>query len=69
MAKLFIHANGQADRVIELKPGVNCLGRGSANDHVFADDGVSDRHCEILVEKELVFVRGPQLHQRHPHRR
>ena len=42
---------------IELKPGVNSLGRGFANDFKVADPSVSNSHCEIMVEGPTVRIR------------
>jgi hypothetical protein len=58
MAKLIIRAaTDRPAQVIELKPGVNRFGRSSENDHVLADQEISDRHCDILVDNDFVFVR------------
>lgn len=58
MAKLIVRpAMEQPAQVIELKPGLNRLGRSAENDWVFAHPGVSDPHCEILVDNDFVFVR------------
>ena len=44
--------------VIELSPGVNRFGRcPERNNHVVADISVSETHCEILVDGDLVFLR------------
>jgi hypothetical protein len=58
MAKLIIKSDvGKAAQVIDLKPGVNRFGRSPENDHALIDSGISDFHCEILVDNEFVFVR------------
>ena len=46
MAKLILKATAEhPSRVIELKPGVNRLGRSSNNDHSFPFAEVSEMHC------------------------
>lgn len=58
MARLIVKSKGeQPDRVIELKPGVNRLGRGEENDVKLPFPEISDQHCELLVDNEFVFVR------------
>jgi hypothetical protein len=59
MAKLIIKSNstGQPVQVIELRPGVNRFGRSPENDHLLVDPDISDRHCDVLVDNEFVFVR------------
>jgi hypothetical protein len=58
MAKLIIKASEeQPARVIELKPGVNRFGRSSLNDQMFPFPEISEKHCEILVDNDFVFVR------------
>jgi len=44
-------------QVIDLKPGVNRFGRSILNDYPLNDPAVSDQHCEVLVDHDLVFVR------------
>jgi len=58
MAKLIIRDGmEQPGQVVELKPGVNRFGRGAQNDHVLGNSGISDPHCEILVDNGFFFVR------------
>jgi hypothetical protein len=58
MARLIIKTmEEQPVQVIELKPGVNRIGRSSTNDHHLPDPSVSDCHCELLVQSDSVFVR------------
>src|SRR5689334_5952286 len=57
MAKLLIKSGDRPAQEIKLKPGINRFGRNSANDHRVMDAGVSEMHCEILVEGDYVFVR------------
>jgi pSer/pThr/pTyr-binding forkhead associated (FHA) protein len=58
MARIIIKtSDGLMDRTIELKSGVNRIGRNESNDIVLPYTEVSSFHCEILVDKEFVFVR------------
>ena len=58
MARLIVHSKEQpTGQVIELKPGVTRFGRNAGNDFSLNDPAVSDRHCEVLVDHDLVFVR------------
>ncbi len=58
MARFVIKpVDGLPERVIELKQGVTRFGRSSNNDYSFPFPEVSEHHCEILVEKELIFIR------------
>ena len=58
MARLLLKAMGDHEaRVLELKPGVTTVGRSSTNDYSFPFPEISERHCEILVENDFVFVR------------
>jgi pSer/pThr/pTyr-binding forkhead associated (FHA) protein len=58
MAKLIVKAiEGQPERVIELKSGVNRIGRSMENDLVFPYPEISEKHCEVLVDNDFVFVR------------
>lgn len=42
---------------IQLKPGINFLGRGASNDFKFEDPSVSGSHCEVIVETGLVTLK------------
>ena len=58
MARLLIKSDGSNGiATLDLKQGVNRIGRNSSNDLVLAETGISDFHCEVLVDGELVFVR------------
>jgi hypothetical protein len=58
MARLIVQSKEQqAGRVFELRPGVNRFGRSGGNDYPLNDPSVSDQHCEVLVDHDLVFVR------------
>ncbi len=57
MAKLVINPGTPQAREFELKPGINYLGRGFANDFKIEDPSVSSSHAEILVNGSSVTVR------------
>jgi FHA domain len=58
MAHLIVKSSGEHGRqVIELKPGANRFGRSESNDHLFNEPGISETHCEVFVDHDLVFVR------------
>ena len=57
MTRLIIKSAEQRPEIFELKPGPNRFGRSRHNDHPLNDPAVSDEHCVILVENDLVFVR------------
>ncbi|MDB6121186.1 MAG: domain containing protein [Pedosphaera sp.] len=57
MARLIIKSTESPAQVIELRTGLNRFGRSADNDHLVVDPSVSDRHCEVLVEGDFVFVR------------
>jgi len=58
MPKLIVKATADLpERVLELKPGVNRIGRSSQNDLIFPFPEISESHCEILVDNDFVFVR------------
>jgi hypothetical protein len=55
MASLVIKSPGFESRILELKIGVNRLGRGPGNDFQIEHPTISTRHCEVeLVGNELV---------------
>jgi hypothetical protein len=55
MARLIVQSKEQ--QVIELKPGVTRFGRNASNDYPLNDSAVSEQHCEVLVDHDLIFVR------------
>ena len=57
MARLVVTCGRLRDEVIELRWGVNCLGRGAENHFQFDDPAVSHFHCEIVVSGDGVTVR------------
>ncbi|HEY5914108.1 MAG TPA: FHA domain-containing protein [Verrucomicrobiae bacterium] len=57
MAKLVIKSEGFKNQVIELRLGVNCIGRSPSNDFVIDHPTISAKHCEVEVDDEGVTVR------------
>src|SRR5690348_3503666 len=56
MARLIAKPDGYTEQVIELKLGVNKLGRSPANDFQIEHPTVSARHCEIVLEDGEVII-------------
>lgn len=50
MARLLINPNTPGAWEVQLRPGINLLGRGFANDFKIENGTVSSSHCQILVE-------------------
>ena len=69
MARLVINPGSPAAWEVQLKPGVNSLGRAQANDFLIADPSVSGTHCQIVVEgvkttlKDLGSTNGTYLNR------
>jgi len=57
MARLFVKMAGMEDRVIDLKPGVNRLGRSDEVDFPIAHPTVSSLHCELVLGDGVVLLR------------
>src|SRR5580692_9797270 len=57
MAQLIVKSTEGVSQIIELKPGLTRFGRSEANDYPIDDPAISDMHCEVVVERDLVFVR------------
>lgn len=57
MARLVIRSNGFNGQVLELRLGINSVGRGPANDFVIDHPTISARHCEIQLAETGVEVR------------
>jgi hypothetical protein len=57
MARLLVNPGSPQAWEIQLKPGINALGRGFANDFKLADASVSGTHCHIVVEGGQIFIR------------
>jgi hypothetical protein len=57
MAKLVIRTEGLPVEVLELKRGVNRLGRSVWNDFQINHGSISRFHAEIEVQEDMMFVR------------
>lgn len=57
MARLVVKSDGFAERVIELRLGVNRFGRSPENDFRIEHPTVSSLHCEIVLSDGQVMVR------------
>lgn len=57
MPKLRINAGGPNAQALELKPGINRLGRNPDNDFQVIDASVSGNHCEMRVSDICTLVR------------
>src|SRR5881394_3704743 len=57
MARLILKTNGFDERVLDLKLGVNRLGRSPETDFQIDHDTVSGVHCEVSVVNGEILVR------------
>jgi hypothetical protein len=57
MAKLIIRTDGRTAEVIELKKGLNRLGRSARNDFQLDHDSISRFHAEVVLTDEWLCVR------------
>src|SRR3989442_7785933 len=57
MARLLIKSEGFQNPVIELKLGVNRLGRSQENDFPIEHPTISATHCEIVLGEDEILVR------------
>ena len=57
MAWLVVQPSSPAAREIQLKAGINSLGRGPANDVTLDDPSVSGSHCQIVVDGGKTVIR------------
>jgi pSer/pThr/pTyr-binding forkhead associated (FHA) protein len=57
MARLVAHLNEGQTRVIELRLGVNRLGRTSANDIQLEHATISSTHCQLWIEDGELVIR------------
>lgn len=56
MSRLVVNPDKPEAWEIQLKPGVNCLGRGDVNDFIIDDASVSGSHCQIVVHDGLAAI-------------
>ena len=56
MATLVIRTKGLPAETLELKPGVNRLGRSSDNDFKIQHDTISRFHCEVVVQEDALWA-------------
>src|SRR2546428_3908240 len=57
MARLVIKSGNGTDQVLELKLGLNRLGRAPENDFQIEHPTVSATHCEMLLSEGQLIVR------------
>jgi hypothetical protein len=57
MIRLLIKSGADQGLSLELKPGLNHLGRNAGNELVIEDATISGQHCEITLEDSVVKVR------------
>jgi pSer/pThr/pTyr-binding forkhead associated (FHA) protein len=57
MARLLIKTDGIENRLIELKLGVNRIGRSPDTDFTITHPTVSSLHCEVVLMEEGVTIR------------
>ena len=57
MPKLVIKSGAGGAREFELKPGMNYVGRGFANDLKIEDPSVSSNHAQIILDGETAFIK------------
>src|SRR5882724_6474400 len=57
MARLVINPGSPTAWEIQLRPGINLVGRGFANDFKIDDASVSSSHCQIVVDQGHVLIR------------
>ena len=57
MSRLVIHPGTPQAWEIQLKPGLNSLGRGASNDFTIQDQSISGSHCQIVVDDAGAMIR------------
>jgi hypothetical protein len=57
MARIIVKSNGFGERVIDLKLGINRLGRSPDNDFQIEHATISALHCELTVADAEIVVR------------
>jgi hypothetical protein len=57
MARLLIRTEGLQNRTLELRLGVNRIGRTPENDFQISHTTISSHHCEFVVTNDGVYLR------------
>ena len=57
MARLFVTSGGPNAQALNLKPGVNRVGRAPGNDLQIDHPSISSTHCEVELNQDTVTVR------------
>ncbi len=57
MARLVVKSHAEPNQVIQLKLGLNKLGRAPGNDFQIEHPTISASHCEITLKNDGVYVR------------
>lgn len=57
MATLVANNSEASISRLDLRPGINSIGRAEGNHHIIPHGSVSSRHCEIVVDNGTVSVR------------
>jgi hypothetical protein len=57
MPRLVIHPGTPQAWEIQLKPGLNFLGRGASNDFKIEDLSISGSHCQIVVDQGSTMIK------------
>src|SRR5437868_10535908 len=57
MPRLTINPGAPGALEIQLKPGINSLGRGASNDFKIENPSISGSHCQIIVEQGRTVIR------------
>jgi hypothetical protein len=57
MSRLVVNPGTPQAWEIQLKPGINRLGRSSTNEVVIQAPGISSTHCQIVVDDQAVMIR------------
>lgn len=57
MARLIVKSKSAPDQVIELKLGLNKLGRTAGNDFQIEHPTISAKHCEITLREDGIVVK------------
>src|SRR6266567_3117522 len=61
MARLLVKSEGFGNQVIELKLGVNRLGRSPDNDFQIEHPTISANHCEVVVADDELIVETTEV--------